>query len=302
MKSFKEYIREKVNRDIINYSKAVDKVMSPENGRFIPISPAVVERIYGSRKKVKSYHVTNDQGFLDLMKIQGTKKAVATATLIRATEASRGVAHAGGIVVQIEGYPLFGAEKDLFSGVDESGRRWLKLRAWEKSVPDKHRKKFQAAKEEYEATAKKTASKWIDKFLKEFPEKNVRQQNLGYLRVVMSNVAYDSAENKEKVNRMKADIVKEYMDNAEKWIKKHSNLLSIYFMSAGPKPKITNSVNNELIMNQVKIKKVFVTAKRSNVYGNWFKKKKFDKKFPTEYGDVDREEDAVRRYNKFMGI
>ena len=124
MNTFRQHLTE-----IYGLKTVKDLVFSNIDGRVsLPISKKMFMRLTSEKKRVRSIHVTDIEGFEDLLPLLGTRKQIATMNKTRFSSIVRsGVTGAGGIAVVLEGYPVFESDYDLHSRVDDQGRRWIDL-------------------------------------------------------------------------------------------------------------------------------------------------------------------------------
>ena len=124
MRTFRQHLTE-----IYGLKTVKDLVFSNIDGRVsLPVSKKMFMRLTSEKKRVRSIHVTDIEGFEDLLPLLGTRKQIATMNKTRFSSIVRsGVTGAGGIAVVLEGYPVFESDYDLHSRVDDQGRRWIDL-------------------------------------------------------------------------------------------------------------------------------------------------------------------------------
>ena len=127
MKNFKEYLAE-----VWGKKKTKDLVFQnlDTTDLALPISKKMFDRLLGERKPIRAVHITNFDGFEDLIALQGSRKQVSAMTYMSDTTIERirdGIAAEGGMAVVLKGYPVISSDIDLHSVVDEQGRRWIML-------------------------------------------------------------------------------------------------------------------------------------------------------------------------------
>ena len=127
MKSFSKYLTE-----VWGAKKTKDLVFSniSSGDLALPISKKMFDRLMGERKPIRAVHITNFDGFEDLIALQGSRKQVSAMTYLSDSAIERvrdGIAVEGGIAAVLKGYPVMSSDIDLHSVVDEQGRRWLML-------------------------------------------------------------------------------------------------------------------------------------------------------------------------------
>ena len=136
MRRFKHFITEAVGerelKDIVFQSFSRTDASS-DNTSFmrqvvLPMSRSMSERLFGERNRVKAAHITGENFVDELVKMQGTQKSLACMTNPSDPKIWReGVATGGGIVFIVEGYPTIISNIDLYSRLDQQGRRFIPL-------------------------------------------------------------------------------------------------------------------------------------------------------------------------------
>ena len=127
MKNFKEYLAE-----VWGSKKTKDLVFMniDQSDLALPISKKMFDRLLGERKPIRAVHITNFDGFEDLIALQKSRKQVSAMTYLSDSSIERvrdGIAQEGGMAVVLKGYPVITSDIDLHSVVDEQGRRWIML-------------------------------------------------------------------------------------------------------------------------------------------------------------------------------
>ena len=127
MKNFKEYLAE-----VWGSKKTKDLVFMniDTTDLALPISKKMFDRLLGERKPIRAVHITNFDGFEDLIALQKSRKQVSAMTYLSDLDIERvrdGIAQEGGMAVVLKGSPVLTSDIDLHSQVDEQGRRWIML-------------------------------------------------------------------------------------------------------------------------------------------------------------------------------
>ena len=94
---------------------------------LIPISPAILKRIWPKPPRTTVFHLTDYEGIKKLKKLQGSKKSISSFFNITARAIDDGVATSGGYAVELIGDILAAAPDDLSTQPDKTGRRWITL-------------------------------------------------------------------------------------------------------------------------------------------------------------------------------
>jgi hypothetical protein len=128
MKKFKEYLNEK--SAIWGRKKLWD--IAIERGYFIPLSDKLSKRILGEVPTTKAFHIFAGHSAEQLIKGQTKKAGISTFTGINDAKFQYGMSFGlsktgGGFIAELEGTMLASFEKDAYTIVDESNRRWVNI-------------------------------------------------------------------------------------------------------------------------------------------------------------------------------
>ena len=134
MKRFKQFLTEVVGlRDVqdivfMHMDKYDKDDTSALRKILLPMSKTMSERIFGVRNRLRAAHITSEDAVDELVRMQGTQKSLACMTNPSDPKIWReGVATGGGIVFIVEGYPTLISNMDVYSRVDNQGRRYVPL-------------------------------------------------------------------------------------------------------------------------------------------------------------------------------
>ena len=127
MKNFKEYLTE-----VWGKKKTKDLVFTniSDSNLALPISKKMFDRLLGERKPIRAVHITDFNGFEDLIALQKSRKQVSAMTWISDVTIERvrdGIAQSGGMAIVLKGSPVLSSDIDLHTLVDDQGRRWIML-------------------------------------------------------------------------------------------------------------------------------------------------------------------------------
>ena len=128
MKTFKQYLKEAPPKWTESLSTMLfDLPRAGLKDVLIPISPAILKRIWPKPPRTTVFHLTDYEGIKKLKKLQGSKKSISSFFNITARAIDDGVATSGGYAVELIGDILAAAPDDLSTQPDKTGRRWLTL-------------------------------------------------------------------------------------------------------------------------------------------------------------------------------
>ena len=127
MRSFKEHLTE-----VWGKKKTKDLVFTniSDSNLALPISKKMFDRLLGERKPIRAVHITDFDGFEDLIALQKSRKQVSAMTYLSDSAIERvrdGIAQSGGMAIVLKGSPVLSSDIDLHTLVDDQGRRWIML-------------------------------------------------------------------------------------------------------------------------------------------------------------------------------
>ena len=101
----------------------------------IPLTPSFVNYIWG-KKQVKSFHVSDVENIDNIKSIIGKRKSISTFKYMNKDLLNKmnGVQTEGGIIYEIVGDLLFEGPRDMMSSPDATGRRWIPIYVFPKSI------------------------------------------------------------------------------------------------------------------------------------------------------------------------
>ena len=210
----------------------------------IPISSSIYKRIWPETIRATVFHVTDLRGLQSLKRVEGRKKSISAFFSMFARYFETGIATGGGIVVEMDADVLMSASGDIMSQVDKSGSRWTTLDYLRGTARYTN---FNKIEDDFHALIKKLVVKHLTPIL----GKNQ----------VISTHEYELWTDMKK--HMKGDgrslnlLIKEYFDEMEKIIRKHSD--TFYSVLLGyVKKRTTDESWDEQVVNNIKIKKVHI--------------------------------------------
>ena len=296
MKSFKRYLTEiGVNPFKIVGAPAWTESLSTllfdistegMKGIMIPLSPAIMRRIWPKPVRTTVFHLTDFTGLGKLKKMQGGKRSVSAFFNIDPQVIETGIKSEGGYVVEMDADVLVASQDDISSQPDKTGRRWITLSSLMNSPTDPDPglgggAKLKRMEKDISRMLVDTVTKHSD--ITPLPNINKAWIHLG----------------KATGGKEKSLIVKDYIDGMEKVMKKHSKILGTLLTDytkkriqepdpdSGDKP-----MWDELVVNNFKIKKVHIGQE----FGGDFEDDDDIDGFPFElYDDVGDMADYITR-------
>ena len=231
--------------------------------KWVPLSTKKIQSIIG-KEKVSVFHVGNAEYERDVQqvaRIVGKKGTLSTFTSVDKGEKlakGQGIQSGGGIIYQIEGTLLVASTRDMQSHPDKTGRRWIDP-YWlaGDTIGRKMRKEIQSGTEKLKIDENSWAK--IEREL----EPKVRKET-GYGDTHYDRDIYE-AELKKQLGPYKQKWIKKYIDMCYKIIDKYKPQIKKHILSQ--KDKKSEHGWNEILVNQIKIKDIFMLT-RADLHKN----------------------------------
>jgi len=267
MKSFKQYITEiGVNPFKIVGKPAWTQSLStmlfdlPRAGLEdikIPLSPAIMRRIWPKPVRTTVFHLTDYDGLGKLKKMQGGKRSVSAFFNIDDIIIQSGIKSEGGYIAEMDADVLVASQDDISSQPDKTGRRWITVSSLMNKPTDPDPGLGGGAK-------LKGMEKDIKALLTEIVKKN--SEGVKFSGTTSEIATMWSGLGKSTGGKEKSLIIKDYIDGMEKIMKKHSkvlgSLLTDYTKKRVQEPDPDSGDRpmwDELVVNNFKIKKVHIS-------------------------------------------
>ena len=125
MKTFKGYLKEEVA-----WQQSTSKMIFDFGNKFsikIPVSSAILDKVFPDKIKTTVFHVTNIKGGENLIKLQKKKKTISSFFFMDTSYLIQGVKGGGGVIAELDGNVVVSAKSDIMSMPDKTGRRWIEL-------------------------------------------------------------------------------------------------------------------------------------------------------------------------------
>ena len=218
----------------------------------IPLSPPIWKRIWPDDVRATVFHVTDNKGFDNLVRMQGKKRSISAFTEMRGNYFSQGVQTSGGVIAEIDGNILMAAPQDIMSAPDKTGRRWTELQYLYGQFNERD---LSGVEKDLEKLFKQLITTYYPGQLPKTvggPFMNKQWMTIGY-------------HYKEKDKKVLKDIIADYMDGMEAVMKKNAKKFRDIFTSY-VKKRYTDQSWDEVIVNDIKIKKVHLVESRTWEY------------------------------------
>ena len=189
----------------------------------IPLSPPIWKRIWPDDVRATVFHVTDNKGFDNLVKMQGKKRSISAFTEMRGNYFSQGVQTSGGVIAEIDGNILMAAPQDIMSAPDKTGRRWTELRYLYGQFGERD---LRGIEKDLETLFKKLITTYYPGQLPKTvggPFMNKQWMTIGY--------HYGGHERTKEGKKVLKDIIADYMDGMEAVMKKNAKKFRDIFTS-----------------------------------------------------------------------
>jgi hypothetical protein len=218
----------------------------------IPLSPAIMRRIWPKPVRTTVFHLTDYNGLEKLKKMQGGKRSVSAFFNIEPIVIETGIKSEGGYVIEMDADILVASQDDISSQPDKTGRRWITVSSLMNKPTDPDPGLGGGAK--LKGMEKDISGMLVDIVTKHSDITPLPNINKAW------NYLGKSIGGKEK-----SLIIKDYIDGMEKIMKKHSkvlgSLLTDYTKKRIQEPDPDSGDRpmwDELVVNNFKIKKVHI--------------------------------------------
>ena len=235
---------------------------------LIPLSPAILKRIWPKPPRTTVFHLTDYTGVGKLKGLQGKQKSISAFFNITPRAIEYGVATEGGYVVELIGDILAAAPDDLSTRSDKTGRRWMAFSTLINPIDYGHFGDGIGGGEKLKGMENDISEMLIEIIMQyaDDPGKS------GMPNVNKSWIAlgkeYGSRSRED--NKIKSQIIKDYLDGMEKIMKKYSAKLKsvlldyVKIRASKPDPDSGDVPEwDELVVNNFKIQKIHVNPEFS---------------------------------------
>ena len=250
MKSFKQYLREFTQQSTSDY---VFNAGSDSSALKIPISGPMFKRIWPDTIRTTVFHTTDLKiGLKRLKKLEGGKKSISAFFSMMSRYMETGVATGGDVhvVVEMDADVLVSAKDDIWSQVDNKGRRWVELSWFED--PFRVDPKFSKVVKDLDTLIKGLVVKHLGPIM---GQTETRAANPFELWSNMKR--HLEAGRKGGGNRLRL-VIKDYFDGVERILKKNSEVMGNIIYGYAKGKRMTDNSWDEQIVNNIKIKKVHI--------------------------------------------
>ena len=225
----------------------------------IPLSPAIMRRIWPKPVRTTVFHLTDYDGLEKLKKMQGGKRSVSAFFNIEPIVIETGIKSEGGYVIEMDADILIASQDDISSQPDKTGRRWVTLSSLMNKPTDPDPGLGGGAKLK---KMESDISEMMIDIIMDYADDPKFMPNVNKSWIALGK-EYGSRSKED--NKIKSQIIKDYIDGMEKVMKKHSKvlgaLLTDYTKKRIQEPDPDSGDRpmwDELVVNNFKIKKVHI--------------------------------------------
>ena len=253
MKSFIQHLKEFAQ--LSTSDLVFDTHTGNSSSLKIPISGPMFKRIWPDTIRTTVFHTTDLAGLEKLKKLEGGKKSISAFFSMMSRYMETGVATGGDVhvVVEMEADVLVSAKDDIWSQVDNKGRRWVEV-GWFANAT--------RTGPEFGKFAKDLTT-LIDKLVK----KHVPKEK-GKPYEIWRDMKRHLKAGREGGGKRLSLVIIDYFDGVEKIIKKNSEVMGNILYGYAKGKRMTDNAWDEQIVNNIEITKVHVwKTGRDDVWG-----------------------------------
>ena len=258
MKSFVQHLKEFAQfstSDIVFKNRGQGSGSTALN---IPISGPMFKRIWPDTIRTTVFHTTDLAGLEKLKRLEGGKKSISAFFSMMSRYMETGVATSGDVhvVVEMEADVLVSAKDDVWSKVDNKGRRWVEVGWFANAQSGGTGPKFAAVERDLNDLIRTLVVKWLEPILGSKAKTEFEYD----LWADMKRHLKDS----KKLSL----VIKDYFDGVEKILKKNKEVMSNIIYGYEKSKRMTDNAWDEQIVNNIEITKVHVwKTNRDDVWG-----------------------------------
>ena len=278
MKTFYQYIQlnevygqESMSKELFNLPVAGKDgdIMSFK----IPMGDANIKRVMPKEIRGPVFHVTSESNHDKLVKGQNKKSGLSGFRNMKPRSMEMGIASGGGFIYELDANLLGSFEKDVRSGVDKTGRRWVTLQSlldtgFHNTSPYPHINDLHRPLEKNDlGSLPKDIETYVSKIIKEYGSKSSGNLISSWkaLPEFIETAAYGSPNpsvwakksGDKEYGKIMSSIIKGYIDTVNKSYSKNAKKIA-----ASLKKQYNDQLNkahwDEMIVNQYKIKRLHV--------------------------------------------
>jgi len=249
---FKQYLREFAQRSTSEY--VFDTHTDNSSSLKIPISGPMFKRIWPDTIRATVFHTTDLAGLERLGKLEGGKKTISAFFSMMSRYMETGVATSGDVhvVAEMDADVLISARDDIWSLVDNKGRRWVEMSWFANAQLGRTGPEFGKVEKDLNTLIKNLVKKHLTPIL---GRSKVQREHEYELWIMMKSHLKAGREGGGERLRL---VIKDYFDGVEKILKKNKEVMGNIFYGYAKGKRMTDHAWDEQIVNNIKVKKVHV--------------------------------------------
>tara|TARA_Y100000817_G_scaffold55194_1_gene40651 strand:- start:344 stop:1273 length:930 start_codon:yes stop_codon:yes gene_type:complete len=225
----------------------------------IPLSPPIFRRIWPKPVRTKVFHLTDFDNVAKVKKMQGGKRSISAFFNIEPIVIEDGIKTQGGVVLEMMADVLVASPDDIASQPDKTGRRWITLSSLMNKPTDSDPGLGGGAKLK---KMENDINEMMIDIIMDYADDPKFMPNTNKSWIALGK-EYGSRSKED--NKIKSQIIRDYLDGMEKVMKKHSkplgSVLTDYTKKRIQDPDPDSGDRpmwDELVVNNFKIEKVLV--------------------------------------------
>ena len=252
MKTFKGYLKEFAQKSTSDY--VFDTHSANSSSLKIPISTSMFKRIWPDTIRATVFHTTDLAGLERLGKLEGGKKSISAFFSMMSRYMETGVATSGDVhvVAEMDADLLVSARDDIWSIVDNTGRRWVEMSWFANAQLYGTGPKFDKVEKDLNTLIKNLVKKHLTPILGRSKVQSTHEYELWMLMKTHIKAGREGGGSRLRL------VIKDYFDGVEKILKKNKEVMGNIFYGYAKGKRMTDNSWDEQIVNNIKIKTVHI--------------------------------------------
>ena len=256
MKRFYQYLEEAYGQQSL--STEIFNLRGTDRVEYfpMPLGNANFKRVAPDPIRVRAFHVTGNHNIDRMIKGQNKKQGLSAFLSMSDSWLMKGVVSGGGYVFELEADLLGSFERDVGSGVDKTGRRWIMLADLLSAgtyATDPQESSDLTLNDL--GSLPKDIEKYVTKVIKEYG--NLSGDYIAADWKELPDIIQDNYGIGKEAGKVLSNIIKGYIDTCNKSYKKNANKIKSA-LTRNVEKKFVKTSYDEILVNNFKIKKMHV--------------------------------------------